>query len=102
MSRKYKKRKSIKKSKREVYAKFSPPPFQAAIPSTGSPPSSYLRNESREYRSVGVFERNSSCEKRESPKYTGTEIIGIATLHKSNAVPVTNKKYATEISRMMN
>jgi hypothetical protein len=38
---------------------------------------------------------------KESPRYTGDYVIGIATLHKSNAVPVTNKKYATEISEMI-
>jgi len=39
--------------------------------------------------------------KKESPRYTGDYVIGIATLHKSNAVPVTNKEYATEISAMI-
>lgn len=38
--------------------------------------------------------------KKESPKYTGTFIKGIATMHKSNAVPITNQEQATEISRM--
>ena len=33
-------------------------------------------------------------------KYTGTYIIGIATCHKSNAIPITNQQQATEISRM--
>jgi hypothetical protein len=32
--------------------------------------------------------------------YTGTEIIGIAQMHKSNAVPVRGKKQAEEIARM--
>jgi len=38
--------------------------------------------------------------KKESIKYTGTYIIGIATMHKSNAIPITNQQQATEISRM--
>jgi hypothetical protein len=38
--------------------------------------------------------------KKESPKYTGTLIKGIATMHKSNAVPVINKEQATDISNM--
>jgi len=33
-------------------------------------------------------------------KYTGTLVTGIATMHKSNAVPVINKKQAEEISSM--
>lgn len=32
--------------------------------------------------------------------YTGTNIVGIATMHKSNAVPVFNDKHAVEISSM--
>ena len=32
--------------------------------------------------------------------YTGDKIVGIATLHKSNAVPVFHKEDAVEISKM--
>ena len=32
--------------------------------------------------------------------YTGTEIIGIAVMHKSNAVPIRNKKSAEEVAKM--
>ena len=32
--------------------------------------------------------------------YTGDEIIGIAQMHKSNAVPVRGKKQATEVATM--
>jgi hypothetical protein len=35
-----------------------------------------------------------------TPKYSGTKIIGIGTLHKSNAVPVFSDEEAVEISRM--
>jgi len=36
-----------------------------------------------------------------SPKiYTGDKVMGIATMHKSNAVPVFNSEEAVEISRM--
>lgn len=39
--------------------------------------------------------------KSPSPKYTGNEIAGIATMHKSNAVPVRkDSTMAVEISRM--
>lgn len=33
-------------------------------------------------------------------KYTGTAILGIATMHKSNAVPIFNSKAAIEVSAM--
>ena len=40
------------------------------------------------------------CFKKESHKYTGTLIKGIATMHKSNSVPVLNEEQATEIAKM--
>jgi len=41
------------------------------------------------------------CPKRESLKYTGDLIVGIATMHKSNAVPVMRgTKQAEEIANM--
>lgn len=41
-----------------------------------------------------------ACARKEPQKYTGTLIKGIATMHKSNAVPVINDEQAKEISRM--
>lgn len=34
------------------------------------------------------------------PQYTGTKILGIGTMHKSNAVPVFSNDEAVEISKM--
>ena len=36
----------------------------------------------------------------EGKRYTGTKMIGIGTLHKSNAVPVFNNEEAVEIAKM--
>ena len=42
-----------------------------------------------------------ACAKRESPKYTGDLIVGIGTMHKSNAVPIMRgTKQAEEIAKM--
>lgn len=38
--------------------------------------------------------------KKESLKYTGDAVIGISTLHKSNAIPVFSKEEAVDISKM--
>ena len=38
--------------------------------------------------------------KKSENQYTGTEIIGISVMHKSNAVPIRGKKQAEEIARM--
>lgn len=42
----------------------------------------------------------STAERKERPEYTGTYVIGIATMHKSNTVPVTNEQAAKDIARM--
>jgi len=37
---------------------------------------------------------------KQIPQYTGTKMLGVATLHKSNAVPVFSQEEATDISKM--
>ena len=41
-----------------------------------------------------------TTEAKEKKQYTGTKLVGIATMHKSNMVPVFSKDEATEVSRM--
>ena len=38
--------------------------------------------------------------RKENMKYTGTLVKGIATMHKSNAVPVINQQEAEDIAKM--
>ena len=38
--------------------------------------------------------------KKESPVYTGDEMIGIGQLHKSNAIPVFKKQDAEDLAKM--
>lgn len=40
------------------------------------------------------------CTKKDTIYYTGNSMIGIATLHKSNAVPLFSQEDAVEVSRM--
>lgn len=40
------------------------------------------------------------CSSKPSPTYTGTKIIGIGVMHKSNAVPIFSDEEAKDISRM--
>lgn len=37
---------------------------------------------------------------KDIPQYTGTKIIGIGTMHKSNAVPIFSDEQAVDISKM--
>jgi hypothetical protein len=41
-----------------------------------------------------------SLDKKEPLVYTGTLVKGIATMHKSNAVPVISQEHAEDISKM--
>ena len=56
------------------------------------------RRETKNYPSLGTHQ--GTCTKTDNVKYTGTAMMGIATLHKSNAVPVFSQEDAVEISRM--
>jgi hypothetical protein len=41
-----------------------------------------------------------ACSKKVDKKYTGTLVVGISTMHKSNAVPIINQQQAEEIAKM--
>jgi hypothetical protein len=41
-----------------------------------------------------------TCTKKPTPTYTGTKMIGIGTMHKSNMVPIFSDDEAKDISRM--
>ena len=57
-----------------------------------------IRQHKEMYPSLNSMQGNTA---KPAPKvYTGTLIKGIATMHKSNAVPVINDEQAIEISRM--
>jgi len=62
-----------------------------------SSPKPYVR-ETQNYPSLNTS--GGSATKSETKIYTGDKMLGIATLHKSNAVPVFNTEEAAEISKM--
>jgi hypothetical protein len=41
-----------------------------------------------------------ACSRKADKKYTGTLVVGISTMHKSNAVPIINQQQAEEIAKM--
>lgn len=63
--------------------------------------SPYIRQTER-YPSLTTFSGipGNGTAKQQPQQYTGNYIIGIATMHKSNLVPVTNKEQATEAAQM--
>lgn len=42
----------------------------------------------------------SACVKKEDKVYTGSNVVGIGTMHKSNAVPIFNNNEARDIASM--
>lgn len=59
-----------------------------------------IRQHKEQYPSLGGFGSSDATAKKEPQKYTGTLIKGIATMHKSNAVPVINDEQMKDISKM--
>lgn len=68
-----------------------------------SKPSEPLRPGATDYEHIISKDSGArgACSKASTQYYTGSLLIGIATLHKSNAVPITTySNMAVEISRM--
>lgn len=85
----------IKKSKPkgEVYSKYKKP-----MNGVNKMPTYAYRGMSTQYASSDSTAYE--CHKVESPKYTGTLVKGISTMHKSNAVPIINEEEAKEHASM--
>ena len=94
----------------EDYISYVRGEYKAPVKSRGTytPDTSWRRNDPKipsameEAIKNGTFNRGcSGGTKKETPKYTGDLIVGIATMHKSNAVPVMRgTDQAKEIARM--
>lgn len=63
------------------------------------PPAAPLRRESPNIPSLYTT-GFASCAKKEDKVYTGSSIVGIGTMHKSNAVPIFNNNEAKDIASM--
>lgn len=81
------KRKPLPRKPRKAKAKFE----------VYVPPKTYVR-ETPNYPSLETGK--GIAERIEPQKYTGTLVKGIATMHKSNAVPVINEEEAKDIANM--
>ena len=47
-----------------------------------------------------LISQSGDTARKDSPQYTGTLVKGIATMHKSNSVPIINAQQAIDIARM--
>lgn len=92
MNGKRRKTKAFSKSKRDPLKSWQPKPTPI-----------YTRedNHREKYPSVPMsLVDNGEGRKKETMKYTGTLVKGIATMHKSNAVPVIDDQHAIDIAKM--
>jgi hypothetical protein len=89
------------KPKGDVYKKFEGTKF-TEMKAEAVPAYSRGEDHREKYPSLGDgFGRPGDYGvRKERPVYTGTLIKGIATMHKSNAVPVMNQEQATDIANM--
>ena len=87
---------ALAKAKRDYEKLFEPDPNYKQVRKA------YTWNvQTRQTRHVeSVSDGVGHTSKAEPKKYTGDYIVGIATMHKSNAVPVIDKEQATEIANM--
>ena len=76
------------------FKKYKAPAFAEKVPDAGP----YRRDADVHYASAPITSGNTSAP--ESKKYTGTLVKGIATMHKSNAVPIIDQEQATDIANM--
>lgn len=81
----------------EIVKKYEPKKKIKASVEPWKPTKSPVR-ETPHYPSLNTF---GGAATKAAPKvYTGDKVLGIATLHKSNAVPVFNSEEAVDISKM--
>ena len=81
----------------EIVKKYEPKKQVKYKAVTWQPTKSYVR-ETPHFPSLNTS--GGSATKAEPKVYTGDKVLGIATLHKSNAVPVFNSQEAVDISKM--
>ena len=109
-----KKRKARKKSKALLKAEAEHEKFLSklyksrGVAQSGS--ASALGAEGRRFKSYRLDQPNNLaptsdvipgfCPKRKENTYTGDKLLGIATMHKSNMVPVFSKEQAQDVSTM--
>lgn len=62
------------------------------------PPARAREVRNPEAHSLGSFVAGGAAKPQQ--RYTGTSIVGIATMHKSNAVPAFSQREAEELARM--
>lgn len=90
------KQRALRSSWEDILKKYEPKKKAEASQAYKAPKP--FRRETDFVPSLGSHQGD--CSKQQQQTYTGSAMMGIATLHKSNAVPVFSQEDAVEISRM--
>lgn len=93
-----------RRKQRRVRAKRTTTPYSSFKPLTSfvSPLVEAQLKRQKQIKSLDItnFKDLSHMKKKETEKYTGDELLGIATMHKSNAVPVSKNTDAKIFATM--
>lgn len=73
---------------------------QRVLTGTSLPTIPNLSYRGQEERIPSRVTKGGDTAAKESKVYTGTSMVGVATMHKSNAVPVFDSEHAKEVSSM--
>lgn len=84
----------------ELLKKYETKPVVKSVPKSTPVVQTTYRRETQHIPSLNSRDICGVATKSEPKKYTGTLIKGIATMHKSNAVPVLNDQDAIDIAKM--
>lgn len=84
----------------ELLKKYETKPVVKSVPKSTPVVQTTYRRETQHVPSLNSRDICGVATKSEPKKYTGTLIKGIATMHKSNAVPVLNDQDAIDIAKM--
>lgn len=87
---------SKKKGVKPYAAAKKAAPYQQGVYTPAPQP---LRRTTENYPSL-YSTGYSACSRKEDKVYTGDKIVGIGTMHKSNAVPIFNDNEAKDIASM--
>lgn len=87
------------KTKKPEFKSYTPSPSQ--LNTLREEQAKQYKSIMEEYMASGEYHKIAGdTTKREPMKYTGTLVKGIATMHKSNAVPVISQQEAEDIAKM--
>lgn len=94
------KQRELQNSWQDLLNKYKPMGKLKSVSKTVSLEKPPAIRQTPKYQSLNGGVDTAPATKKEKPIYTGTEMLGIGTLHKSNAVPIFNSEEARDQASM--